>query len=634
MSLVMGTAGHIDHGKTTLVRALTGIDCDRLGEEKRRGITIELGFAHLDLPGGGRLGIVDVPGHERFVKNMVAGAAGLDFVMLVIAADEGVMPQTREHLEICTLLGIERGLVALTKTDMVDEEWLELVMDDLSEFLDGTFLQDAPVVPVSAQTGQGLDELRNRLEAVAAGCSSVRRMDLFRLPVDRVFSMKGHGTVVTGTLVSGRLSVNDPVVAYPNGRQGKVRSIQWHGASVETADAGQRTAVNLHGLEVEDLERGDVLAKEGTMIPSNGLDVELTLLSSAHRGLKHRKEFHFHLGSRELLGRIHLPETEQLEPGRTAVCQIRFEEPVCAVFGDRFVIRSFSPLRTIGGGRVVGPVSRKIKRFSSQADWLRQLAGDDPAARIEAQLDMAGAQGVGFSGLRIMAGLEDKKLEKILTDMGAKQRALLFDKDERSYVSGKVLDRLGEEFVTHLENYHKANPMQAGQLRVEAASGWGRDLPERLFQFLLARLVRQGAVTQEGEIVRLPDHKVSLAADQEKLRATVLRAYEDGGQAPPNIKDVLEPLDLTFKEAAGVFRLLTEEGRLRKIKEDMYYSSAALQEIIDAVEAYFQTNDDLGPPQLREITGLSRKYVIPLLEYMDKEKITVRVGDKRILRNR
>ena len=343
MSLVMGTAGHIDHGKTTLVRALTGIDCDRLGEERRRGITIELGFAHLDLPDGSRLGIVDVPGHEKFVKNMVAGAAGLDFVMLVIAADEGVMPQTREHLEICSLLGIRRGLVALTKTDMVDGDWLELVMDDLSGFLEGTFLEDAPVVPVSAQSGQGLDELKVCLAEVAASCVSTRRMDLFRLPVDRVFSMKGHGTVVTGTLVSGRLAVNDPVMAYPGGKEGKVRSIQWHGATVEKADAGQRTAVNLHGLEMDDLQRGDVLAGAGTLFPATGIDVELTLLASAHRGLKHRKEFHFHLGSREFLGRIYLPEAEQLEPGKTAVCQIRFDEPVCAVFGDRFVIRSFSP---------------------------------------------------------------------------------------------------------------------------------------------------------------------------------------------------------------------------------------------------------------------------------------------------
>ncbi|MFW5488398.1 MAG: selenocysteine-specific translation elongation factor [Desulfovibrio sp.] len=634
MSLVMGTAGHIDHGKTTLVRALTGIDCDRLGEEKRRGITIELGFAYMDLPDGSRLGIVDVPGHEKFVKNMVAGAAGLDFVMLVIAADEGVMPQTREHLEICSLLGIERGLVALTKTDMVDEDWLELVLDDLAEFLDGTFLQDAPIVPVSAQSGAGLDELKARLAEVAAACGSVRRMDLLRLPVDRVFSMKGHGTVVTGTLISGTLAVNDRIMAYPEDREGKVRSIQRHGASEETAHAGERTAVNLHGLEVEDLQRGDILAAPGSLIPSKGLDVELTLLSSAHRGLKHRKEFHFHMGSREQLGRVHLLETEQLEPGETAVCQIRFDEPVCAVFGDRFVIRSFSPLRTIGGGRVIGPVSHKIKRFSDQVDRLRELAGDDPALRIASQLKMAGERGVNFAGLRIMSGLEDKKLEKQLSEMGAKQKALLFDKEEHGYVSGEVLERLGQDFVAHLAGYHKANPMQTGQVRVEAASGWGRNLSEKLFQFLVARLVKRGEVVQEGELLRLPEHKVSLASDQEKLRTTILKAFTEGGQAPPNVKDVLEPLDLTFKDAAGVFRLLTEQGELRKIKEDMYYFTPALQEIVAAVEVYFKDHDDLGPSQLREITGLSRKYVIPLLEFMDKEKITVRVGDRRILRNR
>ena len=347
MPVIMGTAGHIDHGKTTLVKALTGIDCDRLAEEKKRGITIELGFAFLDLPNGSRLGIIDVPGHERFVKNMVAGAAGIDFVLLVIAADEGIMPQTREHLDICTLLGVRTGLVALTKTNMVDADWLAMVTEDVRDGLAGSFLADAPIYPVSAHTGTGLPELRQALAGLAERFAPKRRSDLARLPIDRVFTLKGHGTVVTGTLIAGTFRVGEAVRLFPSDKNSKIRSLQSHGEAVEESPAGRRTAVNLASLEVENIERGEVLARPGTLFPDRSWEVELTCLGSAPRGIKHRTEVHFHHGTREILARVHLLDRDRLDPGETAVCQIRFPEPM---------------FPGIQGGWPFWPPDRSIKR--------------------------------------------------------------------------------------------------------------------------------------------------------------------------------------------------------------------------------------------------------------------------------
>ncbi|WP_291321474.1 selenocysteine-specific translation elongation factor, partial [Desulfonatronospira sp.] len=409
MPVIMGTAGHIDHGKTTLVKALSGMECDRLVEEKKRGITIELGFAFMDLEPGMRLGIIDVPGHERFVKNMVSGASGIDFVLLVIAADEGVMPQTREHLDVCTLLGVETGLVALTKTDMADPEWLELVQEDVSDYLQDTFLKDAPVVPVSAHTGQGIQELLGHIRQMAGEFKPHRRSDLFRLPMDRIFTMRGHGTVITGTTVSGRVQVGDEIMVYPQEITSKVRSLQVHGEQTQESQAGMRTAVNLHGLEVEDLERGFVLGKPGTLFPSRAWDLELTHLESAPRPLKHRTQVHFHHGAKEVLARIYLLDRDKLEPGERCVCQVRFEDPMAGVYGDRCVIRSYSPLRTIAGAGIINPLAGKVKRFSNQVQTLERLARARAEELIQVQLEIAGSKGLSLAQLVILTDLESKE---------------------------------------------------------------------------------------------------------------------------------------------------------------------------------------------------------------------------------
>ncbi|WP_319584426.1 selenocysteine-specific translation elongation factor [uncultured Pseudodesulfovibrio sp.] len=634
MPVIMGTAGHIDHGKTTLIKALTGIDCDRLSEEKKRGITIELGFAFLDLGEDNRLGIVDVPGHEKFVKNMVAGAAGVDFVVLVIAADEGIMPQTREHLEICQLLGVTEGLVVLTKTDMVDADWLEMVEEEVGTYLEPTFLGGAPILPVSAHTGKGLEELKAALRKLVAEFKPKRRSDLFRLPVDRVFTMKGHGTVVTGTMISGSVSVGEDVTLYPGTTTSKVRGLQSHGNTVETAQAGRRTAVNLAGLEVDDVRRGDILARPGSLFPSELWDIELTVLESSRLPLKHRKEIHFHHGAREVLARIYLLDRDELAPGETAVCQARFTEPMAGVWGDRIVLRSFSPLRAFAGGRLIGPSGHRIKRFSEDVELLERLASDQAEEVAAAQLELAGPKGVDFAELLTMTNLETKGLEKTLGVLGGQQRAVLFDKETRRYAGGALADRLSSELLEFLAAYHQRESMKPGVQRGELASSWGRDLPPKLMHFLLERLLKKGDIVAEQEVVRLKDHKVSLASDQAKVRETILSAYTEGGAMPPNLKDVLDPLGMDAKQAGPVLRLLQDQGELTRIKDDMYYHTPALTGIRDAIVGFFADHDEMSAPDFKELTGLSRKYLIPVLEYFDKEKLTVRVGDVRRLRKR
>jgi selenocysteine-specific elongation factor len=409
--IILGTAGHIDHGKTSLIKAISGTDTDRLKEEKERGITIELGFASLDLPGGQHLGIVDVPGHEKFVKNMVAGATGIDIVVMVIAADEGVMPQTREHMEICTLLGIQHGLIVMTKTDMVEEEWLELALEDIREFSQGTFLEDAPILPVSSVTGDGIPELISAINETAGSIPQRPPSSLFRLPIDRVFTMKGFGTVITGTLVSGKINVGETIMVYPTGITSKVRGIQVHNQSAESAEAGMRTAINFQGLDKTAVKRGEVLSTPDALIASYMVDVSFHYLASNKKPLKNRTLVRFHTGTSEVMGYLILLEQEELPPGQTVVAQLRLDSPVAIVKDDRFVIRSYSPVRTIGGGQVLNPIPQKHKRLKQDViDGLQHLTDEDPESIISQQIQQAGYGGVSLSHLKIMTNLTDKQL--------------------------------------------------------------------------------------------------------------------------------------------------------------------------------------------------------------------------------
>ncbi len=644
MAIVMGTAGHIDHGKTSLVRKLTGIDCDRLEEEKRRGITIELGFAFCDLPGGGRLGIVDVPGHEKFVKNMVAGASGIDFVMLVVAADEGVMPQTREHLEICSLLGIKHGLVAVTKTDMVDPELLELAVEDISEFLKGTFLEGAPLFPVSSQTGEGVDKLRDYIVKQEKELAPRRRTDLFRLPVDRVFTLKGHGTIVTGTMISGSVKVGDALELLPKKLVTRARSLQSHGESVEVAESGHRTAVNLQGLDVADVERGDVLALPGTLFPSDRWLVRLTCLGSSPRALRHRAEIHFHHEAREVAARLYFLDCDKLGPGETTLCEVRLDEPLVGVFGDHCVVRAFSPLRTVAGGVVLDPISAGLRRRDATPDRVASLLGLEDASdedRVRMQIELARNRGANIAQLSVLTNLDSKRLDKVLQALSGKGKIFCFDREEKGYVAADASAELAKRCLAVAEAFHKKEPLKQGMARGTLLSGgtgreaWSKGIPPKLAFFVVERLLRSGELVSEGDVIRMASHTVSLKSDQAGLRDALLKAHVDGAFTPPNLKDVLEEISVDAKAAAPVLKLLCEDGSLVKVKDGLYFHGPVIQELKARMQAWFTSHDDLDPAGFKELSGgLSRKYVIPLLEYFDRERVTIRVGDKRQFRGR
>jgi selenocysteine-specific elongation factor len=638
MPVVMGTAGHIDHGKTTLVRALTGTDCDRLAEEKRRGITIELGFAELILPGGRRISVVDVPGHERFVRTMVAGAAGVDFVLLVIAADEGVMPQTREHLEICALLGIRAGIVALTKADAVDEEFLDLVREDVAAFLEGGILEGAPVIPVSAHSGMGMDALIAALAVLEAGLEPVRSRDLFRLPVDRVFSLRGHGTIVAGTMISGQISVGDTVEFSPSGLISKVRGLQSHGMVAEKAQAGRRIAVNVPDVAVEQVRKGEMLSRQNTLFPRDRWVLRLSCLSSSPRPLRHRMEVHFHHGSCEMQARLYFADRDKLMPGESCLCECRFPEAAAAVFGDHCVVRSFSPLRTVAGGIVLNPLGAVMRRRDPGfAECCRLLSSIDEVSheeRVYRQLlcTEGGEEGIAFSRLRVLSNLDAAPLEAALALLSSKGRTVCFDKEQRLYLADVFLTKCSLACEESSAAHHARHPEKQGIRRSELISGWGKGLAPKLAHFTLERLVRQGRLVAEGEYLRLPNHAPTFSRDQAPLRDALLAAYRQAGLNPPNRSELLKNLRLTAKDAAALFDSLRAEGQLVRVSEELWFAAEHLAEAEALLRRWFESRESIDVAEFRGITGLSRKYLVPLLEYFDARKVTLRVGDTRVLR--
>ena len=632
--IILGTAGHIDHGKTSLVRALTGIDTDRLKEEKERGITIELGFAHLELPGGQHLGVVDVPGHEKFVKNMVAGATGIDIVALVIAADEGVMPQTREHMEICTLLGVRHGLVALTKVDLVDEEMLELAQEDIREFARGSFLEDAPILPVSAVSGQGLPEFIAALDRLSRQVPDRPASSLFRLPVDRVFSMKGFGTVITGTLVSGRVQVGDPIMIYPTGITSKVRGIQVHNLSVNAAEAGQRTAVNFQGLDKEAIRRGDVLASPLALKPSYMVDVHFRYLASNTKPMKNRTRVRFHTGTSEILGNLILLEQDELAPGRETVAQLRLDAPVAVVKGDHFVVRSYSPVRTTGGGQVLNPIPPKHKRFKPEIiAGLKSILQSSPEQLIDFHIEAAGPAGVSFSNLRLMTSLTDKQLDAALQALMSSRTAVQVDKEARTFIHRKSMEALIAESAGHLRSYHKAFPLKTGMLKEELKSKFPPEADIKIFNLVLNQMIKDNTIVAEDKLVRLRTHKVSLAGDEAGVRRKILDIYKTSGLQPPFFRDVVETLRADPGQAKDVLLLLIEEGRIVRTKDDLFFDAEAIQDLRARLVKFLEQNSEITPAQFKEMTGgASRKFLIPLFEYFDAKNVTLRVGDVRKLR--
>jgi selenocysteine-specific elongation factor len=627
-SIIVGTAGHIDHGKTALVKALTGIDADRLEEEKRRGITIDLGFAHMDLSGAGgetlHLGFVDVPGHERFVRNMLAGVGGIDLVLLVIAADESIKPQTREHFDILQLLGVRRGVTVLTKSDAVDAETLDVVRLEVEEFLRGTFLEPpkSPLVAVSALTGAGLDELK-RTMAVAAAEVQIRDSNaLARLPIDRVFTMKGFGTVVTGTLVAGTIRREEELEVFPSGRKVRVRGVQVHGHAAESASAGQRTALNLAGASTEDLSRGMTLAPPSTFSTTRRVDVRLRLLASAPRALKNRARVHFHSNTMETVAEIALHGTKQLSPGAEAFARLKFREAALLLPGDRFIARQFSPVVTIGGGIVLDAVP--IPWMPEQERFLQILADGDTEAILAARIARRGHAGVSMAQLIAETGWNKGFVESQLARTLKVARALRVG--ER-LVDAAAMVQLQETIVNAVTDFHKKNPLVGGMAR-EALREQVKASPE-VFTAALELLVREKYIEVAGELVRLPGQGVVMKDEEAESKKKIEDAFVAAGLKVPALHEVLAGLKVDKARAQKIVTLLLRDKQLVKISDELVFHHSALQELRRLVALQKTKSLKMDVAKFKELTGVSRKYAIPLLEYLDRERVTRRVGDAR-----
>ncbi len=626
--VIIGTAGHVDHGKSTLITALTGTNPDRLKEEQERGMTIDLGFAALALPGGQTVGIVDVPGHERFLKNMLAGAGGVDVVLLVIAADEGIMPQTREHLDILRLLDVKAGVVALTKCDLVDAEWLQLVTDEVRAFLQDTPLRHAPVIAVSAVTGQGLQELLNALQDAVARVP-VREVNApFRLPIDRVFTLAGAGTVVTGTLVSGRVRVGDAIEILPPGLHSRARQIQVHGRRVEEAVAGSRVAINLPGVEKEQLERGMVCAPPGVFQPTQAFDAQLSLLPNAAKGLAHRARIRLYLGTAEVIGRVSLLDRERLEPGQQGFVQLRLEKPLVAARGDRFVIRTYSPMFTVGGGTVLEPHAPRHKRFDSAViERLQSLLGGDPEERVLAILAQSPA-GMDAAEVARRAEMELPGVLASLSRLEAQQRVVHVGE---VWFARSVWDDLRWQAEGALQRYHQQNPLRVGMPREELRSTVARQLPARVFEAMLLRWQEEGVIALQGALVRLAGFTIRLNERQQRLAQRVEQILREAGVTPPPVEIISQQAGAPPDAVRAMIQVLLEQGVLVRLEADLFFHRETIEQLAELVRRTIRERGSLSVGEFRDLTGSSRKFAVPLLEYFDSIRLTRRVGDVRVL---
>jgi selenocysteine-specific elongation factor len=630
-SVIVGTAGHIDHGKTSLVKALTGIDADRLEEEKRRGITIDIGFAHLELPAPNgdklRLGFVDVPGHERFVRNMLAGVGGIDLVLLVIAADEGIKPQTREHFDICRLLSVKRGITVLTKSDTVDPDTLEVVRLEVDDFLRGSFLDPAhsPIVAVSALNGVGLEELRTALAKVATEIPARDSTSLARLPIDRVFTMMGFGTVVTGTLVSGTIRKEEELEVFPTGKRLRVRGVQVHGAASDQAIAGQRTALNLAGVSTDDLARGMSLALPNTFHSTSRLDVSLSMLPSA-KPLKDRARVHFHAFTMETIAEVRLHEAKQVAPGSHGYAQLRLAEPTLLLPGDRFILRQFSPVVTIGGGVVLDAAPLPRTKTKNVRDFLALLERGPEEAILEARIARGRQHGLSLSQLVAETGL---RMDLVLTKLAPALEKGIVRRIADSLVSASSFAHLMSSLSDQVAEFHKKNPLVAGISKEEL-----RDklrVSAEIFSSAIDTLVSEKKLQVAGELVHLPGRGVVMKDDEAESKKTIEQAFASAGLKVPSLKEVLAGLKVDKVRAQKIVTLLLREKALVKISDDLVFHHSALTDLRHKIAALKSTSPKIDVARFKDLTGVSRKYAIPLLEYLDRERVTRRIGDERVI---
>jgi len=629
--IILGTAGHVDHGKTTLVKALTGTDTDRLAEEKKRGITIELGFAHMTLPNGQMVGVIDVPGHERFIKNMVAGVGGIDMVMLLVAADEGVMPQTREHFDVCRLLGVERGLVVISKSDMVDEDLLELVTEEISELVAGSFLEEAPVIPVSASTGAGIDNLLAALTTLAETVVEKPDSGIFRLPVDRAFIIKGFGTVVTGTVLSGSLGLGDAVIIAPSGLKSRVRSLQAYGDEREQVFAGERAAVNLHGLEKSEIERGEVLARPDTVIPTSMIDIFYTHLSSATSPLPPRSKMLIHSGSAALMGTVVILHGRELMPGDQAYVQVRLEKPSVIVFNDRVVMRSFARRETVGGGIVLNPCPAKhrLKEYENLLPDFKLLRAGKPSDVVAILVKQAGIDGLRLSELKAYLNLSTKALGKVVDELLARRAIVRFDNERHFLIAGELFDAMADKIVAMVLDYHQREPMREGMIKEEIRSRL--TLSVALFNALLQRLIKTSKLLVDKDLVRDPHHRVRLAVDADKLKADLINLYQQAGLNFPDYNSLAEKLSAEPDDIKQIVTILVKDEKLLKVRDGIFLTPEHYEKMRALVVDFLKLNETMTTQEFKAKIGLSRKYIIPLFEYLDQRKVTARKGEARIL---
>jgi selenocysteine-specific elongation factor len=634
-SIIIGTAGHIDHGKTALVRALTGVDADRLPEEKRRGITIDLGFAELDLEDV-RLGFIDVPGHERFVKNMLAGAHGIDVVALVIAADEGVMPQTREHFDICRLLGVRRGLVIITKTDTVDEELLTLVRAEAEELVASSFLEDAPILCVSARTGVGIEELKMALREVALQVPARSSEMVARLPVDRAFTMRGFGAVVTGTLVAGEIAEGDEMELLPASVRVRVRGLQVHGSQVRRAVAGERTAVNLGGVETSSIERGMTLAPVGRLQPTQIIDAQADVLESAPRPLRSRMRVRVHLGAAEVLARIRvLEEGGEIVPGAGGLLQLRLESAVVTLPHERFIIRSYSPSRTIAGGRILDAHATKHRgrEMLQTRALLSTLMTADKATEFAVFVETAGERGLRRADVAARTGWTDDVLEEAANK--ARESGKVIEADG-VYLGSRSFERLARATLEEVEAHHKREPLVRGLLRETLRERLFTHTAPEIFRAVISHLERTGALRSEKEIVRATTHHLSLSAADVALRDRLEKVYRQAALEAPTFDEALTRAGAkaSREHVRKIFQLLIDDCLLVRVNPDLFFYRAALDDLIARLREYAAQHEPerlIDVATFKEIAGISRKYAIPLLEYFDRERLTRRAGDKRVI---
>jgi selenocysteine-specific elongation factor len=631
--VIIGTAGHIDHGKTTLVKALTGRETDTLKEEKDRGISINLGFTFFDLPSGKRAGIIDVPGHEKFIKNALAGVSSIDVVLLVIAADEGIMPQTKEHFEILQLLNIKKGIIVLTKADMVDKDWLELMEEELREYFKGTFLQASPIHAVSSKTGEGIAELVNAIDSATDEVEAKDTEGHFRLTVDRVFSVSGFGTVVTGTIISGRISEGEAVQLYPSKVVSKVRGIQVHESSVKFAEAGQRCAINLANVKVEDVKRGDIISKEAVMEPSMIVNCSLNYLSSCDKPLENRQRVKLYHGTSELLCRVVLLDKEELQPGERAYVQLRLEEPLTAQRNDGFVIRNYSPMYTIGGGVIIEPVAAKAKRFNK--DYVEELKIKESGSAesiLEKTVEKLSSEYPDAQVILKALGKNDEKLEEAL-------EALVRDKilikltslDKPIYIHKKFIKTKASEIEKLLQRFHSDNPLKAGISKEEFKNKiFGKNIKQKTYDELLQHLIERNIISLHGNFISLYDFEIKYTKEQLRIKNKILSSFEEAKYAPPKYEELAEG-EKDKKVFKMVFDSLLDMGELMKAAEECIFLGRYYEEAKEKVVKFIQENGSISAAQARDIWSTSRKFAVALLEHFDSTKLTKRVEDARVL---